>query len=152
MTDAPLRLSARDAVDLSVVSTMIQDALIRAGDMMFQERERRFLALLDRFMWERDDGEPVEGKLYRRVRSVLHFDDVRGARTRNLDLNARGEVLELLAVAASGTPDFALHVDFAFAGGGAIRLDVDCIECRLTDRGRPWVTRRRPRHAVDAAN
>ena len=56
MTDRPLKLSARDAGDLSVISTMVQDALVRPGDMVFRGRERRFLMLLDRFMWERDDG------------------------------------------------------------------------------------------------
>ncbi len=152
MTDGPLKLSARDAEDLSVVSTMVQDALVRPGGMVFRERERRFLVLLDRFMWERDDGEPVAGKLYRRVRSVLHFDDVLGVRSRDLDLDAREEVLALLAVAASDASDSAPRVDLVFAGGGVIRLGVECIECRLTDQGRPWVTRRRPRHAVDAAD
>ena len=152
MTDRPLKLSARDAGDLSVISTMVQDALVRPGDMVFRERERRFLVLLDRFMWERDDGEPVAGKLYRRVRSVLHFDGVLGARSRDLDLGAREEVLALLTVAASQASDSAPRVDLVFAGGGVVRLDVECIECRLTDRGRPWVTRRRPRHPVDAAD
>lgn len=152
MTDRPLKLSARDAGDLSVISTMVQDALVRPGDMVFRERERRFLVLLDRFMWERDDGEPVAGKLYRRVRSVLHFDGVLGARSRDLDLGARQEVLALLAVAASQAPDSAPQVDLVFAGGSVVRLDVECVECRLTDRGRPWVTRRRPRHPVDAAD
>ena len=56
MADEPLKLSARDAEDLAVVSSMVQDALTRARDMTFQQRERRFLVLLDRFMWERDDG------------------------------------------------------------------------------------------------
>ena len=152
MTDEPLKLSARDMEDLSVVSTMVQDALTRTGDMVFHQRERRFLVLLDRFMWERDDGEPVDGKLYRRVRSILHFDDVLGVKTRNLDMNAREEVLELLAMGVSGTSEPASQVELVFSGGGAVRLDVDCIECRLTDQGRPWVTRRRPQHAVDAAN
>ena len=152
MTDGPLKLSARDAEDLSVVSAMVQDALVRPGDMVFRGRERRFLVLMDRFMWERDDGEPVAGKLYRRVRSVLHFDGVLGARSRGLDPGAREEVLALLAVAAFESSDSAPRVDLAFAGGGGVRLDVECVECRLTDRGRPWVTRRRPRHAGDAAD
>ena len=135
-----------------MVSAMVQDALVRPGDMVFRERERRFLALLDRFMWERDDGELVAGKLYRRVRSVLHFDDVLGARSRGLDPDAREEVLALLAVAASEASDSAPRVDLMFSGGGVIRLDVECVECRLTDRGRPWITRRRPRHAAGAAD
>ena len=149
MVDEPLKLSARDAVDLAVVSAMVQDALTRARDMTFQERERRFLILLDRFMWERDDGNPIEGKLYNRVRSVIHFDDVVGIQTLNIDMTAREEVLELLTVAATDSSESSAKIELVFAGGGVIRLDVDCIECRLTDRGRPWMTRRRPVHAAD---
>jgi len=149
VVNEPLKLSARDAVDLAVVSAMVQDALTRARDMTFQERERRFLILLDRFMWERDDGNPIEGKLYNRVRSVIHFDDVVGIQTLNIDMTAREEVLELLTVAATDSSDSSAKIELVFAGGGVIRLDVDCIECRLTDRGRPWMTRRRPVHAAD---
>ena len=149
MVDEPLKLSARDAVDLAVVSTMVQDALTRARDMTFQERERRFLVLLDRFMWERDDGDPVEGKLYNRVRSVIHFDDVVGIQTLNIDMASQEDVLELLTVAATKSSESSAKIELVFAGGGIVRLDVDCIECRLTDRGRPWMTRRRPVHADD---
>ena len=152
MTKEPLKLSARDAEDLAVVSTVLQDALTRTRDMTYQERERRFLILLDRFMWELDDGERVEGKLHRRVRSVLHFDGVDAVQIRDIDIVARDDVLELLAVASIETSDSSKHVELAFAGGGSIRLDVECIECRLTDRGTPWVTRRRPEHAVDEAD
>ena len=35
MADEPLKLSARDAEDLAVVSSMVQDALTRARDMTF---------------------------------------------------------------------------------------------------------------------
>ena len=146
MSDEPLKLSIRDAEDLAVVSSIVQDALTRARDMAFQERERRFLLLLDRFMWERDDGVRVEGKLYKRVRSVLHFDDVTGVQMMNIDLSAQDEVPELLTVATTYSSDASAKVDLVFAGGGIIRLNVGCIECRLADQGSPWVTRRRPEH------
>ena len=152
MADEPLKLSARDAEDLAVVSSMVQDALTRARDMTFQQRERRFLVLLDRFMWERDDGVQVEGKLHNRVRSVLHFDDVTGVQTLNVDLAAQDEVLELLAVAVTESSEASAQVELVFAGGGIICLHVDCIECRLTDRGSPWVTRRKPEHSLDATD
>ena len=150
MADEPLKLSIRDAEDLAVMSSIVQDALTRARDMAFQERERRFLVLLDRFMWERDDGVRGAGKLHNRVRSVLHFDDVSGVQTLNIDLAAQDEVLNLLAVTQSS--EGSAHVDLVFAGGGIIRLNVGCIECRLADQGSPWVTRRRPEHRLDTTD
>ncbi len=56
-------------------------------------------------------------------------------------------MLSLLAVGfeAGATP--AGHVLLHFAGGGAIRLDVECIEGELRDLGPTWQTRHRPDHA-----
>jgi hypothetical protein len=36
-----------------------------------------------------------------------------------------------------------------FAGGGAIRLEVECIEAELRDLGAAWRTRLKPEHASD---
>jgi hypothetical protein len=36
-----------------------------------------------------------------------------------------------------------------FAGGGAIRLEVECIEAELRDLGAAWRTRTKPDHVSD---
>jgi hypothetical protein len=36
-----------------------------------------------------------------------------------------------------------------FSGGGAIRLEVECIEAELSDLGAAWSTRRKPQHAAN---
>lgn len=49
----PLRLLARDAEDLIVVSAMVQDAILPIGEMTYLEADRQFVLLLNRFQWER---------------------------------------------------------------------------------------------------
>jgi hypothetical protein len=147
VVDRTLRLTARDADDLGVVSACVQDAIARLRDMTFVERERRFVLMVDRFMWESSDG--AAKNLHQRVRTAIQFDDVRSVRTMNLDPEVRDNVLDLLAISIVDGAEGAATVDLAFAGGGTIRLEVDCIECRLTDIGAPWTTRRRPRHDPD---
>jgi len=50
-------------------------------------------------------------------------------------------ILALLALGVEGSA-LTLH----FAGGSAIRIEVEEISCRLDDLGEPWPTRWRPRH------
>ncbi len=58
----------------------------------------------------------------------------------------RDEVLSLLAVTYATTDAPAGTVDLVFAGGGAIRLEVECIEARLVDLGGAWRPPPRPAH------
>ena len=40
-------------------------------------------------------------------------------------------------------------MEFLLAGGGAIALDVECIEGQLADTGGAWETTSRPQHPLD---
>ena len=53
--DAPLRLKALDADDLSVVSSLVQDSVFPSSQMVWKSKERRFALLLNRFRWEDAD-------------------------------------------------------------------------------------------------
>ncbi len=41
-------------------------------------------------------------------------------------------------------------IELVFSGGGAIRLDVECIEATLSDAGEPWAARGRPEHPIES--
>jgi len=41
-------------------------------------------------------------------------------------------------------------VRLTFSGGGALRLDVECLECELADLGPEWATAACPAHVVEA--
>jgi hypothetical protein len=47
-----LRLAARDADDLTVVSAALQDAIISVGDMAFMAEDGLFVLVGNRFRWE----------------------------------------------------------------------------------------------------
>lgn len=148
-----LRLMARDDEDLSVVSAMLQDALVPLVDLRYEKFERRFIGVFNRFCWERKAIEPnpsdpdaPEGALYRRVLCGLQISGVNRVQTRGLDTANRDRPLNLLAVARDEDA-----VELVFAGGGAIRLQVDAIDMVLSDIGEPWATPFRPDHPDAAA-
>lgn len=139
-----LRLAALDEQDLAVVSAHVQDAVVRTGELRFQEGAKRFLVPMNRFAWETQSG--FFRRKPQRRNSVLQFDRVRGVRLSDIDRAKPADVLNLLAVRFEADEDPAGTVTLVFSGGGAIRLAVECVEARLTDLGGAWEASSRPRH------
>lgn len=141
-----LKLAALDEKDLEIISAHVQDAVMKVDDLTYRAAEKRFLVAMNRFVWEKKTG--FFSKPGERRRAVLHFDRVVSVRTQSID-RARGEdVLSLLAIRFVATEPPAGIVELVFAGNASIRLEVECIEARLTDLGAAWDTRSRPVHGV----
>jgi hypothetical protein len=146
VVESPLKLEAGDAGDLEVVSTCLQDALTRVGDMTYLPQERRFAVVFSRFVWESRDIAP--GAAGMRVRAGLHFDEVTNVTIQGIDQSDREGVLPLLAITAE-TGAAGARITLQFAGGGAVRLEAGAIAARLADMGAPWPTPSRPDHALE---
>jgi hypothetical protein len=155
MTTA-LRLRAIDTLDLSVIAAHLQDAVTTMGDIGFQRQNRRFAILFNRFMWEDVETEKGRGAKadkrapYRRVRSALHFDGVTRVQTQGLRLANAQAIAALLTLAFEPGNELSGTVKLTFAGGGAIKLDVECLDAWLTDISAPWTTKNKPGHALEA--
>jgi len=136
-----LKLLALDSEDLEVISATTQDAVIRVGDMGFAKADQRFALLMNRFAWEE------AGKKGQRRRAALHFDRVTDAKVTGIDTTAIDGVLELLAIRFTQAEAPAGAIDLDFAGGGTVRLTVECLEARLQDLGAAWAAKYTPEHA-----
>lgn len=143
---ADLKLIALDADDLAVVSAHLQDAVLQVADMAYRPSERRFVAIANRFDWAAATGAHGQTPALERRRAALRFERVLGAGLQGIDLKARRQVLELLAVQFEEKEAPGGFITLIFAGGGAIRLTVECIEAELRDLGAAWAARGRPRH------
>lgn len=138
-----LKLLALDEEDLAVLSAHVQDAVLKVGDLAYLPKEQRFALAMNRFIWEKDDATR---RTHERRRAALSFDRVRRVRTSQIRRDRPDAVLELLAVEFEGNDAPAGQVTLIFAGGGAVQLDVECIEARLADLGVAWATAARPVH------
>lgn len=141
---APLKLVALDEEDLAIVSAHVQDAVLKVRDISWSPAEKRFALAMNRFAWERAIGRPRSN--FERRRTVLHFDRVESVKASRIRRDAPDAVLELLAATFHSTDSPAGVVTLAFAGGGAIRLEVECIEAQLADLGAAWQTKAMPAH------
>jgi hypothetical protein len=150
----PLRLRAVDTIDLSVIAAHLQDAVAQVADMAFKPKERRFAIMFNRFMWEDVQDDAGKGAKadkdapYRRVRSVLHFDGVMKVQSQGLRLDRKEAVAEILTLAFEPKDDVAGVITITFAGGGAIKLEVEALDAWLSDVSQPWSTKNRPDHGV----
>lgn len=142
-----LKLLALDEEDLAVLSAHSQDAVMKVGDLTYLPRENRFAVVMNRFIWEKADGRR---KTYERRRTALVFDRVKAVSTSHLRRECRDAVLDLLAIGFEETEAPAGYILLVFAGGAAIRLEVECIEARLADLGTAWATQAMPRHELAA--
>ena len=141
----PLKLIAFDAEDLAVLSAHLQDAVLKIGDIVFLPAERRFALAVRRFDW---DG--VQAGHTRRRLTALHFERVTAARSTKIDAAAPDAVLNLLAITFGETQSPAGFVTLHFSDGGAIRLDVECVEAQMKDLGPVWEAASAPDHSDGA--
>jgi hypothetical protein len=141
-----LKLIALDADDIEVVSTHIQDALVKTADIRWRPAEKRLIVGLERFDWEAANGSLRE---FRRRLAALRFERVTSCKCRNCTAAEKQQVLNLLAVSFEPTEMPAGIVTLTFSGGAALRLEVECLEVELADLGPSWDTESCPIHVVD---
>ena len=126
------KLIALDADDLAVISAHVQDALVQTGDIIWRQAEKRLVVGMNRLDWEQTLGGETEP---RRLIAALRFDRVLSCKSRNIDLDAPETTLELLGIAFHPSEPPGGSAVLMFSRGGALRLDVECLECELADLG-----------------
>jgi hypothetical protein len=129
---AQLKLIALDADDLAVISAHVQDARVQTGDIIWRQGEKRLVVGMNRLDLEQTlTGETSP----RRLISALRFDRVLACKSRDIDLGTPEAALELIGIEFHpGEPPGGSAV-LIFNQGGALRLDVECLECELADLG-----------------
>ncbi|MDY6924073.1 MAG: DUF2948 family protein [Pseudomonadota bacterium] len=135
----PLRLLAEDADDLHIISAALQDAILRPVDIVWEPAARRVTLALSRFCWECGGT---------RVMAAMQFGDVLSVKSRRLPRGPE-HALELLAMDFVPGEAPGGRVIMMFAGGGDLRIDVECLDAVLTDLSERWPARVAPTHLAE---
>ena len=149
-----LKLVALDTDDLTILAMHLQDAVVRVRDMAFVPKNHRFALILNRFNWTKALSAPsassgsAKPHVFERRRCAVRFEHVRKVRISGFSQKDKKQILSLMTIdfvrARDGEPDGTITL--LFAGGGAIRLEVECIEAELRDIGAGWRTSAKPDH------
>ena len=126
------KVIALDADDLAVISAHVQDAAVNVGDIIWRQSEKRLVVGMSRLDWD----QTISGEVTpRRLVSALRFDRVLACKSRDIDLETPDIALELFGIEFHAAEPPGGSVVLIFAGGGALRLDVECLEVELADLG-----------------
>ena len=134
--NAPLRLLAEDDEDLAIISAALQDSILRPADIVWEKGARRLTIELSRFCWEC-------GGTW--VRAAMQFGDVLAVKSRGLP-RLPDTPLELLAIHFIEGEAPSGKVILMFAGGGDLRVDVECLDAVVADLSERWQARVTPTH------
>lgn len=121
-----------DADDLAVISAHVQDAEVRVVDIVWRPGEKRLVIGMNRV----DCEQTLAGEVApRRLVSALRFDRVLACKSRDIDLEQGDVALKLLGIEFNEREAPGGNALLLFDGRGALRLDVECLECELADLG-----------------
>lgn len=146
--DKPLRLKALDIDDLTVLSSLSQDAVFPASEMKWDRKARRFAVLINRFRWEDAPVAETRKRPVERVQTVLSIEDVVSVQTQGVQPGDADTIHALLAVTFEAGPDGTGRVVLTLSGDGAIGIEVEALEIMLRDVTRPYIapSRKMPTH------
>jgi hypothetical protein len=139
----PLRLIALEADDLLPLSALLQDGVLRVGDMAYDKAGRHFTLRLNRFCHESGGAMPL------RAPSVLRISCVTRVQMRHLDPAKSQQVLSLLDLEAETLDAPACALTLRFAGDAApdVRVEAECIDVLLMDLAVPRRAKSTPQHS-----
>ena len=132
----PLKLIARSSKDITVMSALLQDALLASADMQFIPDDHSFVVLANRFCWEADVKAP------QRRLCGLKIGQVEKVQTKGMQL-ATGQFYNLLSIAYEEAGNGLI---LTFSGEAAIRLQIAGISATLQDVAEAHPGFARPEH------
>ena len=139
-----LKLIAKTDEDLRVISAHLQDSIVKISDIANLKKNKIFLIQLNRFMWE--DVEKGVFRKNKRIRTVLKFENVLTASSKNVNQKKNDRFLDFLAIESSKMPDKNYEMNLIFSGDIIIKLITEAIEVTLDDQGSPWESKNKPNH------
>ncbi|MTI18847.1 DUF2948 family protein [Rhodobacteraceae bacterium RKSG542] len=141
-----MKLAALDEEDLTVVSTMVQDAVLKVGDIQYFPKEKQLVVAMNRFAWDEAESAPDTNQ---RHRAVLRISRIESLQCKNIDQANKDTVLSLLALRFQPEIEPGGRLILEFSGGAAMAANVECLEVQLADLGARWATSNRPHHELD---
>lgn len=139
----PLKLKAQSSEDLTVLSAVLQDAILRVGEMRYSKREKALTLRLTRFRHENGDGAE-------RILTGLRIDGVLAVASRGVERDNKDALVVLMSASFVPSPNASLapsgKLRLIFAGDGEIVCDVEALDIILADVSAPRPTSSIPLH------
>ena len=141
-----LKLIVRNREDLKVISAYSQDSIVAVEDITFLRKNRIFVMIINRFMWE--DIEKGIHRQNKRIRCAIKFEGILKVKSKKINQKNKNKRLECLAIKSNEVKGAINEINFFFAGGGVITLISESIEAIMRDLGEAWNVKHTPKHKI----
>ena len=141
-----LKLIGKNQEDLKVISAYFQDSIVFVKDIIFLEKNRIFVMMVNRFKWE-----DIEKGIYRqnkRTKCAIKFEGILKVKSKKINQKKKNKHLECLAIKCNEILDKNYEITFFFSGGGVITLISEFIEVVMQDLGVTWNVKYFPEHKI----
>ena len=141
-----LKLIGKNQEDLKIISAYTQDSIVAVKDMVFLQKSRIFIMLINRFMWE--DVEKGMFRQSRRIRSAIKFEEVLKVKSKEINQKNKNKRLECLMIKCNEISNNNYEIKIFFSGDGIITLISEAIEVVMNDLGKAWNVKHIPEHKI----
>jgi hypothetical protein len=141
-----LKLICKNQEDFKVVSAYSQDSIVAVKDIIFLEKNRIFVMVVNRFMWE--DVEKGLHRRNKRIKCAVRFEGILKVKSKKINQKNRNKRLECLAIKCNEILGKNYEINFFFSGGGVITLISEFIEVVMHDLGASWNVKHFPKHKI----
>ena len=144
--DNNLKLIGKNQNDLKVISAYSQDSIVTVKDIVFLKKNKTFIMIINRFMWE--DAEKGIFRENKRIRSAIKFEEVLNVKAKNINQKNKNKPLECLTIESKLIENENYEINIFFAGGAIITLLSESIEVIMHDLGKSWKVKHVPKHKI----
>ena len=141
-----LKLIGKNKEDLRVISAYIQDSIVNVRDIVFLKKNRYFIMMINRFMWE--DAEKGVFRKNKRIRCAIKFEKVLEAKVKNINQKNKNRLLECLAIKCNLLSNRNYDIKIFFAGDSIITVTCETIDVIMHDLGNSWNVKYIPSHKI----
>ena len=141
-----LKLIGKNQEDLKVISAYLQDSIVNIGDIVFLKKNKTFVMIVNRFMWE--DAEKGLFRQNKRIRCAVKFEGVLRVRSKNINQKNKKKPLECLAIKCDLNLDKTYEIKIFFSGDSIITIISEDIEATMNDLGDSWNVKYFPKHQI----
>ena len=141
-----LNLIGDNEEDLKVISAYLQDSVLVVRDMVFLKKNKSFIMMVNRFMWE--DVEKGLLRSNKRIRSAVRFEGTLEVKSKNINQKNPNKILEYLAMKCDLDKHGNKKIKIYFSGNGIIILLLETIDVVMSDLGKPWNVKFIPKHEI----
>ena len=132
--------------DLNTISAYCQDSIVKIEDLVYLKENKIFIMLLSRFMWE--DLERGVFRKYKRIKSILKFNNVDVVKSKNINHLQKKRNLELLALKTFINKKDMYEIRLIFSGDSVLLLNLEEIDVMLDDQDLFWEVKKFPKHKI----